>query len=174
MPSRRRSRFHRQGRRTTWATVTQTVSLAAADDYFTFDLLANFKADGGVQQAVTVARTHLLDTITSGVTAGDNFALGLIRGQSTDVGTNIAGAPTPDVDPYEDWLLWQWRFATDAGDGVTTYSEHGATNVLSFDLKAMRKLEELQMSYNLVIKQLAATTFPVVHQVTGRVLLMLP
>ena len=162
-----------QRRRTTWATVTQTVSLAAANNYFTFDLLANFKADGGTQQAVTVVRTHLMDSITSVVTAGDDFAMGLIRGQATDVGANIAGAPQPDLQSYEDWLLWQWRFASKSPDGGV-YSTLGQTNTLEWDLKAQRKLEELQMSYNMVIKQLASATFPVVHQITGRVLLMLP
>jgi len=174
MSPRRRQRFIRsQGRRTTWATVTQTVSLAAANDYFTFDLLANFKADGGVQQAVTVVRTHLTDSVTSAVNPGDNFVYGLIRGQNTDVGANVVGAPVPDLDPYEDWLLWRWYWASNTIAGGI-YSHTGSTNVLPVDLKAMRKLEELQMSYNLTIKQLAATTFPVVHQVTGRVLLMLP
>jgi len=175
MPRRRRRSFNFQGRRTTWATVSATVSLAAADDYSTIDLLAGFKADGGAQQAVTVVRTHLRDTITSTVGSGDNFSLGLIRGQSTDVGNNIVGAPVADVDPYEDWLLWQWLFASNAGDGgPTSYSASGATNNLVYDLKAQRRLEELQMTYNLVIKQLASAAFPAVHEITGRVLLMLP
>jgi len=174
MPRRSRRSFQRQGRRTTWATVQETVSVTAADDYVTIDLLSNFKADGGVQQAVTVVRTHLLDAITSAVDPSDNFVLGLIRGQNADVGSNIAGAPVPDVDPYDDWLLWQWRFASNNGSEIGVYSEHGGTNVLTWDLKAQRRLEELQMNYNLVIKQLAASTFPVVHQITGRVLLMLP
>jgi len=173
MPRHRRQSFNRQGRRTTWATVEETVTIAAANDYTTFDLLANFKADGGVQQAVTVVRTHLRDSIITAVNPGDNFAFGLIRGQSTDVGTNIAGAPVPDLDPYEDWLLWHWHWASNTIAGGI-YSHTGSTNVLPVDLKAMRKLEELQMSYNLVIKQLAATAFPVTHQINGRVLLMLP
>ena len=176
MPRNRRRAFNRQGRRTTWATVASTVSLGAADDYSTTDLLSNFKADGGVQQAVTVARTHLLLQVTSAVNPGDNFAFGLIRGQNTDVGANVAGAPVPDLDPYNDWVLWQWRFASSVNSGGVTgcYSHMGFTNVLAYDVKAMRRLEELQMNYNLVIKQLAATTFPVVFQITGRVLLMLP
>jgi len=174
MSPRRRSRFVRSpGRRTTWAIVTQTISHAAANDYSTIDLLANFKADGGVQQAVTVVRTHLLDSITSTVAPGDNYTFGLIRGQNTDIGNNVVGAPVPDLDPYNDWLLWQWRWASDTIAGGI-FSHTGSTNVIPVDLKAQRKLEELQMTYNLVIKTLAAGTFPVVHQITGRVLLMLP
>jgi len=169
----RRRAFNRQGRKSTWATVESTISLAAANAYSTIDLLANFKADGGVQQAVTVVRTHLVDHVTSAVNPGDNFALGLIRGQNTDVGANIAGAPVPDLDPYNDWLLWQWRWASNA-NAAGIYSDCGFTNNMLYDIKAQRRLEELQMSYNLVIKQLAATTFPVVHQITGRVLLLLP
>ena len=174
MPRRRRSSFSRQGRRTTWATIEDTYTLAAANDYATADLLQNFKSDGGVQQAVTVVRTHLLVAVTSPVAVGDNFALGLIRGQNTDVGSNIAGAPVPDLDPYDDWLLWQWRWAGAQAGGAPNYSHLGATNVLYFDLKAQRKLEELQMCYNLVIKCLASATLPMTFQVTGRVLLLLP
>jgi len=175
----RRLRSTSTRRRTTWATVDQTFTLAAANDYFTLDLLANFKADGGVQQAVTVVRTHLLWAVTSEVTPGDQFAFGLIRGQTADEGSNIAGAPEPATDLYEDWMLWQRRVAssvlTGSGDGNGVYSAQGLTNTLEFDLKAQRRFEELNMSYNLVVQAVSSQAgFPQVHEVTGRILLMLP
>jgi len=175
VPSRRRRFTRSPGRRTTWASVDTGMILAAADDYTTIDLLSNFKADGGVQQAVTVVRTHLMVAVTSAVQTGDRFSLGLIRGQSTDVGDNIAGAPVADADPYEDWLLWKIYNAgtTDSGSGAGVFSPHGNTNVLEFDLKAQRKLEELQMSYNLVIRNIASEV-AFTPKITGRILLMLP
>jgi len=155
---------------TTWASVQTTVSIAAANAYNTFDLLGNFKADGGTQQGITVLRTRLLYTTASALNATTDFVVGIIRGQNTDVGVSIAGAPTPDLDPYEDWSYWAWHF-TDANGN---WNPHGTANTYPLDLKAQRKLPELQMNYNMVIKSLAAPAYPQVFQVTGRVLLALP
>jgi hypothetical protein len=150
--------------------VNQNVALAAVADWATIDLLADFKADGGVQQAVTVARTHLILTVHNSTTndPGDQFAWGLIRGQNSDVGASIPGAPRPSLDSYEDWLLWETLTADTAGK---YYPGNG--NTWRYDLKAMRRLEELQMSYNAVFESIsAAATFDI--QITGRILLMLP
>jgi hypothetical protein len=157
-------------RRTTWATVETTASIPAANGFVTLDLLSNFKADGGNQQAVTVTRTHLRIIPTAGMTAlGNNFHVGLIRGQMSDVGTNIAGAPTPAASPYEDWLLWDHLFV----DASTSLDQYSGTQ-LHYDLRSQRRLEELQMNYNLVIDVPASAAFPAIFQVTGRVLLKLP
>jgi hypothetical protein len=157
-------------RSTTWATVSQTFSIAAANGYQTADLLSNFKADGGTQQGVTVARTHLRVVPTSAMVAGNNFHVGLIRGQASDVGVNIAGAPTPAAQPYEDWLLWDYMFV----DALGPFLDSQGGTQLKYDLRAMRRLQELQMNYNMVIDVPAASVFPAVFQVTGRVLLKLP
>jgi hypothetical protein len=133
------------------------------------DLLSNFKADGGNQQAVTVTRTHLRIIPTTNLAAGNNFHVGLIRGQMSDVGVNIAGAPTPAASPYEDWLLWDHLFV----DPGTTLDAYGGFQ-LHYDLRAQRRLEELQMNYNIVIDVPAAAAFPAVFMITGRVLLKLP
>jgi hypothetical protein len=157
-------------RQTTWATVEATASIAAANGFQTLDLLSNFKADGGTQQAVTITRTHLRIIPTAGVqAAGNNFHVGLIRGQMSDVGTNIAGAPTPAAQPYEDWLLWDHLF-TDQTASLDAFSG----TQLHYDLRSQRRLEELQMNYNLVIDVPASAVFPAVFMITGRVLLKLP
>jgi hypothetical protein len=96
--------------------------------------------------------------------------IGIIRGQNTDQGANIAGAPVPDLDPYEDWAYWAWHFTDQNGN----WNPRGTANTYELDLKAKRRLPELQMAYNLVIKSLAAPSYPQVFQVTGRVLLALP
>jgi len=172
MPA-RRGRVVRSGgnrRRTSWVTVDQTVSIAAANGYQTIDLLASFKADGGTQQAVTIGRTHLRIVPTAGLGAiGNSFYVGLIRGQNTDVGVNVAGAPNPATALYADWLLWEHLVA----DIQANLNEHRG-NQFSYDLKAMRRLEELQMNYNLVLEVPASNAFPVTFNVTGRILLLLP
>jgi hypothetical protein len=149
--------------------VSSTISVAAANGYQTIDLLSNFKADGGTQQGVTITRTHLRVVPTTTLAAGNNFHIGLIRGQASDVGTNIAGAPTPAAQPYEDWLLWDYLFVDSSGE----LNEYGGGQQ-HYDLRAMRRLMELQMNYNLVIDVPAASVFPAVFMITGRVLLKLP
>jgi len=166
----RNRRSTSQRRRTTWATVSSTISIPAANGFNTIDLLGLFKADGGTQQAVTIARTHLRVIPTSASWAlGNNFHVGIIKGQSSDVGAGVVGAPTPAANPYADWVIWDYHFFDNAL-GLNQYT--GAQ--LEYDLKSMRRLEELQMNYNLVIDVPAAATFPAVFQVTGRILLMLP
>jgi hypothetical protein len=150
-------------------TVDQTFSIAAANGYQTNDLLTTFKADGGTQQAVTIARTHLRVCPVTNPALGNNFYMGLIRGQNTDVGVNTAGAPNPATALYADWLLWEHVFV----DTQAQFTAAGGAQ-LELDLRAMRRLEELQMNYNMVIEVPAWATFPAVFQVTGRILLMLP
>jgi hypothetical protein len=163
---------HGVSRETTWARAVSTFALAANGNYATLDLLAPFKTSGGVQQGVTVTRTHLWLSVTSGSAPADTFTWGLVRGQNTDVGANVAGAPTPDLDPYEDWLLWRTETACNTGSGADTYFP--ATNVWSFDVKAQRRLPELQMTYNLVVKRLTVTAATLNVVVTTSVLLKLP
>jgi hypothetical protein len=169
MSTRRGRPFRGRGgarRRTTWATINAPVAVTASG-FTTLDLLGNFKADGGVQQAVTVARTHLRIIPQAAGTTGNSYGVGLIRGQNTDVGANIAGAPNPANDPYEDWLLWD-QVQVDPGAHLNEFG----SDQLAYDIKSMRRLEELQMSYNLVLQANQATA--VTFNVYGRVLLMLP
>jgi hypothetical protein len=102
-------------------------------------------------------------------TAGNSFYLGILRGQNTDVGVNVAGAPNPATALYADWLLWEHRTV----DTALAINDHRGAQ-LAYDIKAMRRLEELQMNYNLVIEVPASSTFPATFNVTGRVLLLLP
>jgi hypothetical protein len=161
--------FH--NRETTWARSVNVFALAANGNYSTLDLLAPFKTDGGNQQGVTVTRTHLNFTVTSAVASTDTFAWGLIKAQNTDVGANVAGAPTPDLDPYEDWLMWRTETAGNIGQPGYWI---GNSTEKDFDIRAQRRLPELQMTYNLVIKRLtvAAATLNVVVSVST--LLKLP
>lgn len=171
---RRRSPARRGGPRrvTTWATFDQAITIATGN-YQTLNLLSDFTADGGSTQGVTVLRTHLKLVVTSGVAAADSMHFGIIRGQNTDVGANVAGAPTPNADHYEDWAFWQHYTAGNVVGAGPSYSHMGSTNVLLLDLRAKRKIPELQMSYNAVIE---ATTVAATLLVTmsARTLLALP
>jgi len=139
-----------------------------AGGYVTESLLANYEAAGGNLAGVTVIRTHLHVVVTTTSTAGDSLTLGIIRGQTTDIGVNIVGAPDPTADLYEDWALWK-RYAAGASGAGPTYS--GMTSdVWDIDLKSQRRIPELQMSWNLVF----GATQAVDVDASARVLLALP
>jgi len=171
MARRRRTPFTRvtNGRITTWARTVDTITLSANDDYATLDLLGPFKTAGGVQQGATVVRTHLNLSVWSTVSGADALTWGLIRGQNTDEGINIAGAPDPRVDLYEDWMMWETRTA----DSNAHY--WGPANNTTFDLKSKRKFSELQMSYNFVLTRILVTgDDDLVLTLSSSILLLLP
>jgi len=174
MPYRRRSRgagFARapQRRKRVWAqTDVDLGPLGAGLDLGT-DLLADFRAKGGSTEGVTVARSHVAIQWSLGAAGAlqlDRQQFGLIvRGR-------VAGLPAgfnPSADPYEDWALavsvpqygynQPWIVANNACSYVT-------------DLRAMRRCEELQDSWFLSVRNLAAVSCS--YHVFARVLLMLP
>jgi len=159
-------------RKTTWATFSGSTTLDADGTYETVDLLLNFKTDGGTTQGITVARTHLRLAVTTAVAATDIFYLGLIRGQNSDVGVDVVGAPDPQSDPYEDWMWWEERVAsTMTGAGASFF---GPSNNQGYDVKSKRKVEQLQMNYNLVLKRAVTAADDLIIAYSGRILLMLP
>jgi hypothetical protein len=160
-------------RRTTWARTTGFVSNASAATWDTVDLLANFKSGGGTTFGCTVARIHLRLATTSVVVAGDELAVGVIKGQDTDVGTSVVGSPNPITHPYEDWLFWSAYFGcSSAGAGSSLFD--GGNNVTTIDIKAKRKLEDLNENLNLVILAPVSGTYPNVVDYSASILLMLP
>ena len=156
-------------RRTTWATHQSTETFATANDRHVISLLDNYATNGGTVVGLTVARTiiHLALTSTAAV-AGDRLTLGLIRGQSSDVGTNIVGAPNPSSDSYEDWA-WLEQYDASFSGGGPLYGKWGS-NVISIDTTTKRKLPELHMDWNLALTSSVAVTW----QLYARTLLLLP
>jgi len=141
-------------RRTTWARGSGAQSFAAAG-YSTFDLLNDYVAAGGTTAGVTVVRTHLYLSFAVAPTVGTPFGVGIVRGQNTDVGLSVVGAPRPITDEFEDWAFWEVPIASDAGTGVGP--AYYPWNIRMLDLKSQRKIPELQMSYNLVLQSTSGT-----------------
>lgn len=160
-------------RRTTWATLfTQGFSLTAANQFLTIDLLSEYAGVAGAELAgISILRTIWLLTVLGTPAAGDQFTYGIIRGQSSDVGANIAGAPVPS-DHYQDWAYLSQETA--GGTSSTTFSHTGASNVLPYDLKVGRKLPELHMRWNFVIVAGPHATFPATFNLSARTLIALP
>jgi len=160
-------------RRTAWARFEQNVSNAAAATYSAVDLLANYKLDGGTSAGCTVTRIHLEMAVTSVITVADKFAWGILRGQDTDVGVNNVGTPQAVAHPYEDWMFWQYPAASSNTGAGPAYWQ-SASNVLSLDLKAQRKIPELQQTLLLIVGPQVVTTLPLTVHISGSVLLKLP
>src|ERR1700722_13129854 len=115
-------------RPTTWARSVNVFALAANGNYSTLDLLGPFKTSGGVTQGVTVIRTHLAWSVTTAVAAGDSFSWATGRGQNSDIGANIAGAPVPDTQQYEDWNMWRFEVACNStGAGASYWKQANQT-----------------------------------------------
>jgi hypothetical protein len=175
--TRRRHAFpsERFKRRTEWARQVQAVSIAANTNFFTYDMLTDFKGVGGQQQQSTVVRNHVRLVVTSVTLPGEIFSWGILKGQNTDVGANIAGAPDPFHDHYEDWMWWETCVA--AGEGSTGQPAcywPPMTNVQDVDVKAKRRLEGLQESLNLVVYRQSVAASALTLTITSSTLLMLP
>lgn len=171
MPLHRRGRAMGRAarRRTTWATHQSTEAFAAANDLHTINLLDSYLTAGGSIAGITVARTLIHLAVTAGTqTAGDRLNVGLIRGQNTDVGTNIAGAPSPSANFFEDWA-WLEQYDNSVSGGGPLYGKWGS-NVITIDVHAKRKLPELQMTWNLALHSSVIVTW----QLFARTLILLP
>jgi len=157
-------------RRTTWARNSGTATFAAAG-YHTFDLLSAYTALGGPVAGITVARTRLLVSVATNPAAGDSLGIGVLRGQNTDVGLSIAGAPNVITDTFEDWAFWSVYFGGAAAQTGVSYFEHGTGAMIEIDVRAKRKMPELQQSWNLVIQSTNGTD---IVNWSSSTLLMLP
>lgn len=174
MAARRRRMRSGSSRRTTWATFDDAVSVATGGTHWqTNNMLTNYTGAGGPVAGITVLRTHIRITQTSAATAADRLYFGIVRGQNEDVGADTAGAVRPLNDFYADWAFWA-AYTTQASTGAGPTWGEKASNVLQLDLRARRKLPELQMSWNYVLQQALATTSPATYRVSGRVLIALP
>jgi hypothetical protein len=166
-----------QRRETTWARTTETIAIAANTTALSYDLLASFKAAGGQQQGCTITRTHVNISVTNVINSGDTFSWGLLRGQNTDVGTPTpVGSPVPDLDPYEDWLMWSFETAASSESGAVTGAHFfpGGSNNARYDIRAQRRLANLQEAYIAVFKRQVVVAANLNLAVTTSVLLKLP
>jgi len=158
-----------QRRKLVWATAAESFTLAPAARRNT-DLLGNLKTVGASVLGTTVMRTHTVIAVTDTVAGAP--AMGLYLGWVVD------DAPTAtNLDPStsfgDDWMLLTQlapgyaRNSSVLGDagGHIYYGER-------FDLRAKRKIEELNEQYLLCYENAGANTISV--GMFTRTLLALP
>ena len=179
MPSRRRRTPSRSGRGTrrklVWAQRSVSVAATANNQYLNVDLLSEYKgATGASSIGITIMRTHLW-VLPHAPTAGDSIWLGLRIADLADVSAAFAASnalvSNPRDNAYVDWMFDQ-RYVYDVNLRVPTMHTDFAGAMV--DLRAKRRMEEVQEAYVLTVVQDSVTTVAKTYDGFARTLLALP
>jgi hypothetical protein len=162
-------------RKLVWAQFTATVAFTANNQYATLDLLQTYKAAVGASSAgITVMRTHLTLVYQAPV-AADSFYYGLRvddLSQVVSVPAAVAATnPNPRDNPYVDWMMVDHLIADNNGQFGKSISSYQGTTL---DLRAKRRMEEVQEAFLLTLVQDSVTTVAKNCQVFARTLIALP
>ena len=155
---------HTARRKLVWATLDQSVTLAAAA-HQNVNLLASLAVAGSSLLGVTIMRTHVHFTVTPGEITG-GMIYGLIVGRALDVGAGVG--PNPISDSELDWM-WYDRFHPVAAGGGAVTDGH----TVEIDCRAKRKMDELSQAYLLSFGNTNAAANQVIRMF-GRTLVALP
>jgi hypothetical protein len=123
-------------RRLEWADTLITFNAVATNVLQTADLLANFVADGGGREGITIMRTHI-QCAYAPATTGGRSTIGLqCQGLAA-----AAAELNPLANPYEPWMLIKTLYPGASGATVN------ATNPFEIDNKSKRKVQHVQETY---------------------------
>jgi len=169
MARRRRMNQPVPRRKRVWAD-TQSTDLGFAEDALrSDDLLADYRAETGSTQGVTVARTivTMLWYINEAHTPDDFITVGLIKGTKA-----TADVADPITEPYADWAFLRTMYSGETNGLVTA----DACEVLTIDTSAMRKVEEVGETWWLIYRGSAPITSTATYSIRARTrtLLLLP
>jgi hypothetical protein len=128
------------------------------------NLLAALSVAGASLLGVTIMRTHLVLYVTSAVTLADELRVGLVVARLADVGAGPPAGAVSAADPELDWMLLRDEFATPTFGPLN--------NTLTYDLKAKRRMQELNQAYVLALSNSAGGSKTV--KIFARTLLALP
>jgi hypothetical protein len=157
------NRSSTQRRKLVWATSNSGQVATAAGIVWVSDLLTAFHVGGASTLGATVMRTHMTLQLNPYVALGDSFTIGIIVGRLSDVAARL---PSPAADPEVDWMLLRQGKATYSGAAID------ATREIEIDLRAKRKLQELDQTLLLCVLNGTAQGSFLAHYT--RVLLALP
>jgi len=113
---------------------------------------------------ITVIRTHLTISVTTGTAAGTRLIWGQIVGRSTDIGVSVPGSVRGDQSELD------WMYVT-ASTSAPTFGKDG-TNIITLDNHAKRKMQELDQALVLSIFNTSGIT--VAGRIYARTLIALP
>jgi len=158
-------------RRLVWAT-SFTFDTIANNANVNHDLLSNLKVAGSSVLGCTVVRTHMRVSVqwpnAAAVSSFYGLALGLCVQSMTQVAAN-----TVDLAQDEDWAL---RDTMIPGTGADSLNPSATVLVegWNIDLRAKRKVQELNQTWCLALSLQNAITFSIPVAVYARTLVALP
>lgn len=123
-------------RRTIWATGRASVTLATLTNASIL-LKSLIEADRPGLGQFTIIRTIGHIQVFGETTTRNDVRWGIIAAPST---VTVASIPEPITEPHADWMYQSGCLSPDTTDIPTWYDEH-------FDLRSMRKLNELERSW---------------------------
>ena len=155
-----------QRRKLVWATTDQSVTMAAGAGS-NVNLLASLSVAGASLLGITIMRTHL-DMWRTGQASviADSLRLGLIVDRVAAVGAGPPAGAVTAADPEADWILWRHEFA------APTFGPTGGSNYLVYDIRAKRRMQELDQAYVLCLNNFAGGSQT--WSIAARVLVALP
>jgi len=152
-----------QRRKLTWGTTVESITLSTTPTATLVDLLSGYKAAGGSTQGITIMRTHIQVAVqTSSPDIGSGSFLGLIVGTNDDTPVQLNAQAE-----YDDWMLYRACYAMGTVAGGT-----GFEHTYEIDIRAKRKMQELNQVYYLVLEALDTNITNVAF--SARTLLALP
>lgn len=141
-----------QRRKLVWATTSGSLSTVPTGAGTLIDLLSGYRAAGGTTQGITIIRTHAQFATAaplSGLTSADGVGLGLIIGNGTESASTLN-----NQDFFLDWMLRRELFSASA----TSLPNNTAAAAWDIDLRAKRKVEELNQTYWMSVNAIATAT----------------
>lgn len=146
--------------------------MTANAQWFNVDLLQEYKAStGATSVGITIMRTHVFINPRTPAT-GDTWWVGLHiddLDQVTGPTTNALVA-NPHDNPYIDWMFAR-KFIND-GNGNTGFGK-SAWNGMDLDLRAKRRMEEVQQAYIFCLYQDTVGTVAKSYDLFARTLIAL-
>lgn len=147
--------------------------MTANNQWFNVDLLQEYKgATGASSVGITIIRTHIWVNPRSPA-IGDTFWLGMHvddLDQVTGPTTN-ALVSNPHDNPYVDWMFAR-KFVCDSN--LNTGFGPSAWNGINLDLRAKRRMEEVQEAFIACLYQDTVGTVAKSYDLFARVLIALP
>ena len=144
-PGPRRSAAVRRGssrrRKLVWATANGSFAALAAGATGGNDLLGNLRTAGSSILGATVIRTHLRLSLLWGAGASDFWHVGLIVCRDVDIAAGI----DPNTNPGDNWLLSVQEFPRSSGATIDAQTQ------MTYDIRAKRRVEELEERYGLFV-----------------------
>jgi len=165
----------RSRRKLIWAQSTGLASFTANGQYYTTDLLQNYKTIAGASTSgITIMRTHLT-VVWQAPVAADSFYVGLrvddVNQVTAAPAALLATNPNPQSNPYVDWMYSDHLIADATGVFGRAPSQFQG---LVLDSRSKRRMEEVQEAYLLTIVQDSVTTVAKNMQWFARTLIALP